>query len=424
MTVYLVHPGDTVFRIAKTFGLTPEEIIRNNQLLSPDRLVPGQTLVLPVEILDYRVRRGDSIDSIAKRFSLRPADILAENPTLGSGNRIYPGQVIRLSFSMPRLGTAAVNGYVTDIGAETLETALPYLTWLSPFSFRADVNGALTPTFTVPVGESAAFRTENLLTVTNLRAAGGFDRDAAHSILTNAGAQDSFFTSVETLLDSGQWQGVDLDFEYIYPFDRDSYSGFLRRFAARLHAMGYPLLVAVAPKTSAAQSGLLYTAHDYAAIGDAADHVILMTYEWGYTYGPPMAVSPLDKVRAVLDYAVSAIPAEKLLMGIPNYGYDWTLPFRQGTAARPLTNPAAVQLAGEKGAEIRFDPRAEAPFYNYTDTDGVRHEVWFQDARSLGAMYRLAGQYGLGGFSFWNLNRPYLPAFRVLEALYDVEKLR
>ena len=96
----------------------------------------------------------------------------------------------------------------------------------------------------------------------------------------------------------------------------------------RLHSLGYIVTTALAPKTSAGQMGLLYEAHHYPVHGRLADHVILMTYEWGYTYGPPMAVSPLNQVRRVLNYAVTAIPPEKILMGMPNYGYDWMLPYR------------------------------------------------------------------------------------------------
>ena len=84
---------------------------------------------------------------------------------------------------------------------------------------------------------------------------------------------------------------------------------------------------------------------------------------------------PLDQVKKVLDYAVTVMPAEKILLGVPNYGYDWTLPFRQGTAAKALTNTAAVTLAGAVGAEIRFDERARSPWFRYTDSEGRQHEV-------------------------------------------------
>ena len=314
-----------------------------------------------------------------------------------------------------------MNGYLTDAAAETLAETLPELTFLSPFSYRADAAGALTPTFSVPPTDGAA-GTAELLTITNLKSAGGFSSAAAHAILTDEAAQSAFLQNVGALLQSGRWYGVNLDFEYVYPFDRGSYNQFLRRFADFLHARGALLVTALAPKQSDGQAGLLYAAHDYAAHGAAADYVVLMTYEWGYTYGPPMAVAPLDQVKKVLDYAVTVMPAEKILLGVPNYGYDWTLPFRQGTAAKALTNTAAVTLAGAVGAEIRFDERARAPWFRYTDSEGRRHEVWFEDARSLRAKYRLVADYGLGGVSFWNLNRLFRTLFLVLGDMFGVVK--
>ncbi|MCD8088128.1 MAG: glycosyl hydrolase family 18 protein, partial [Oscillospiraceae bacterium] len=214
-----------------------------------------------------------------------------------------------------------------------------------------------------------------------------------------------------------------LQFSYIYQFDRDSYNQFIARLTERMHALGYIVATALAPKISDSQQGLLYTAHDYAFHGQTVDYVVLMTYEWGYTYGPAMAVAPIDKVRQVLDYAVSVMPAGKILLGVPNYGYDWTLPFVQGSAAKPLTNLQAVTLAEQMGAAIQFDETARSPFFLYTDEGGVRHEVWFEDARSLQAKYALVSEYGLAGISFWNLNNLFRANFLVLESMYSVEKV-
>ena len=109
---------------------------------------------------------------------------------------------------------------------------------------------------------------------------------------------------------------------------------------------GYQVSVAVPPKTSSEQRGLLYEGVDYRLLGENADTVFLMTYEWGYTYGPPMAVAPIEKVRDVVDYAVTQIPKDKLLMGIPNYGYDWPLPYERGlTRAMTIGNEEAVSIA-------------------------------------------------------------------------------
>nr|WP_325258498.1 glycosyl hydrolase family 18 protein [uncultured Oscillibacter sp.] len=151
-----------------------------------------------------------------------------------------------------------------------------------------------------------------------------------------------------------------------------------------------------------------------------ADH--FSSYEWGYTYGPPMAVAPLPNVRAVLDYAITEIPAEKIFLGVPNYGYDWPLPFVQGTTkAQSISNQRAIELAVQYGVAIEYDETAQSPFFHYTDAAGGVHEVWFEDARSMDAKLRLVAEYGFRGAGFWNLMRPFSQTWLVLDALYDIE---
>ena len=144
------------------------------------------------------------------------------------------------------------------------------------------------------------------------------------------------------------------------------------------------------------------------------------SYEWGYTYGPPMAVAPLPNVREVLDYGVSEIPREKIYLGIPAYGYDWPLPYRQGGRTRSLNNVEAVRLAWDRRAAIRYDEQAQAPWFRYVDGQGGEHEVWFEDARSIQAKVRLALDYGLYGIGVWNLDRPFPQGWTVVNAMAEI----
>jgi spore germination protein len=145
------------------------------------------------------------------------------------------------------------------------------------------------------------------------------------------------------------------------------------------------------------------------------------SYEWGYTYGPPMAVAPLPNVRAVLDYAVTEIPRSKILLGVPNYGYDWPLPFVQSTTrAQSISNQRGIELAIRYGIPIQFDETAQSPHFDYTDALGTEHTVWFEDARSMDAKLRLIAEYGLLGAGYWNLMRPFSQTWLVLASLFDI----
>ena len=203
----------------------------------------------------------------------------------------------------------------------------------------------------------------------------------------------------------------------------DAYAAFVGLLREEVNALGYELFTALAPKTFAAQPGVLYEGHDYAALAANSDALLLMTYEWGYTYGPPLAVAPLPSVRRVLDYAVTEMPPEKIFLGFPNYGYDWTLPYVSGESrARSIGNEEAVEIAVRYGAEIRYDKTAQSPWFAYTDEEGRVHEVWFEDARSAFAKYSLIPEYGFRGVGFWNFMRPFTAGFSLLTAMFDLVK--
>ena len=420
LQIYVVHPGDTLYRIARRFEIPMEELVYVNQLQAPGVLSVGQALLLP-DPRTHTVKQGESLYTIGKQYRISLKALIEANPQLQDPDRLRVGQKIRLPTDTVGTRQVTVNGYFSRANRHTLEQSLPYLSFLSAFCGRADETGAITEAFDVELGLSKDFGVKNLLTVTNLREQGGFSSEIAHAILTDNSVQDRLVNNIFSLLEQRDFDGVNLDLEYVLPKDRPRYNQFLARLSDALHRRDYLLLTALAPKQSDQQPGLLYEAHDYAFHGQAADFTVLMCYEWGYTYGPAMAVAPLNMVKKVLDYAVQEIPTRKILLGIPNYGYDWTLPFRKGTAARALTNLRAVTLAGEVGAEIRFDPEAKAPFFRYAK-EGRQHEVWFEDARSLQAKLDLAEEYDLAGVSFWNLNSLFRTNFLLLSQMYRIEK--
>ena len=374
MQIYIVRPGDSLYSVARRFGTNESRLAEINQLSDPSRLAIGMSLVIP------------------------------------GGEEAARGSIEVNAYDYP------------NVSSEVLEETNPYLTYLCPFCYSARADGSLSGTDDerlISIARSG--QTAPLMVVTNLSESSGFSSDIAHSLLTDEAAQSALLENITAVLREKNYYGLNINFEYIYPFDRDSYSQFVARAAERMHALGYPVSTALAPKESAEQGGLLYTAHDYEAHGRYADRVVLMTYEWGYTYGPPMAVAPIPSVRRVLDYAVTVIPREKIFMGVPTYGYDWPLPYTPGTTmARSLSNPEAVALALTYGAEIQFDPTAEAPYFVYTAA-GVAHKVWFEDARSIAAKLELVGEYRFRGIGYWNLDRPFPQNWSLLNSRYRVE---
>ena len=424
MIIYTVRSGDSLYSIARRYDVTVDELADVNGLNVADTLVIGQAIVIPSQTVQHTVQSGESLYTIARQYGVTVQDILDANPSITNPSRISVGQVITIP-APAKLGTIDVNGYAyPTITQATLNATLPYLTYVSPFSYKVRADGSL-----VPLPDEAiitAARAQDvapIMVITNILEGGSFSSDLARTILTNPQVQNTLINNIEQTLKQKNYAGLAVDFEYIYTEDREAYNQFLQNVVDRLRPQGYTISSALAPKTSANQPGLLYGAHDYPFHGSLLDHVILMTYEWGYTYGPPMAVAPINMVEKVLQYAVTAIPNEKILMGIPNYGYDWTLPYTPGTAARALSNTAAVNLARREGAEIKFDETAQSPYFNYYDNQGREHVVWFEDARSIQAKLRLVDEYNLGGVSYWTIGSFFPQNWAVLNAMFDVNKV-
>jgi spore germination protein len=223
------------------------------------------------------------------------------------------------------------------------------------------------------------------------------------------------------------FDGLDIDFEFIGAQNAYPYAEFIGRARQKLNRYGYEVFAALAPKTDDSQKGVLYEGHLYREIGEAADAVLLMTYEWGYTFGPAMAVSPIPNVRRVIEYAVTEISPDKIILGVPNYGYDWTLPFVEGESrARSIGNEEALRLAKDRRARIRFDDEQRAPTFNYYDiVNGkpIEHEVWFENARSVYETLELVDEFGLEGIGIWNLMRSFTQMWTVINSTYNIKKI-
>ena len=360
MEIYVVQSGDNVDEIAAAYGIDVERLIIDNQLIKPYELAVGQALFI------------------------------------GTGQR------------MPS-GTIAVSGYAYPfINPWVLEQTLPFLSELPIFSYGFTSTGELLPPLwddNRMIALALQYGTQPILTLTPFGSDGNFNNQLISSIVNNPSYADRLIENMLRLMENKGYQGVDIDFEFILAEDRDAFTEFVRQVAEAMRGAGYHTSVALAPKTSAEQQGLLYEGKDYRALGEVADHLLLMTYEWGYTYGPPMAVAPLNQVRRVVEYAVTEIPRKKLDLGIPNYGYDWPLPYERGvTMARTIGNVEAVRIAVERGAQIRFDEVAQSPYFQYLDAaTGVEHEVWFEDVRSLQGKFGLIKEFGLRGCGYWQI---------------------
>jgi len=383
MQIYVVKEGDTVFSIANEFGVLPEDIEAVNQLQYLYLLVVGQALLIDDEIS----RGNDNTDKMS----------------------IY------------------VNGYAYPfISSWVLNATVGYLTYLSVFSYGFTPDGEL---IEPPLDDEYMIEIANnqetapVLTLTPFGPDGMFNNNLIHMLVTNQEAISNLIQNLKNMMDEKGFVAVDVDFEFILAEDRDLFTAFVGRLGEELRPLGYQVYVALAPKTSAEQPGLLYEGKDYKALGEVADAVLIMTYEWGYKYGPAMAVAPINQVRRVVEYAVSEIEPSKIMLGIPNYGYDWRLPYvRNQSVAKTIGNIEAIEIARENNAIISYDELAQSPYFTYYQND-ILHEVWFEDVRSLNAKFDLIVEFGLRGAGYWTIMQWFEANWKLLQSRFIIKKL-
>ena len=410
MQIYVVKPGDTLYSIGRALSLAPGFLARYNGLREPYRLAVGQSLLVLYPERTVTVRAGDALSSIAASSGTDVLSLFRMNPNLSGSDQLYPGQVLVTQLEQSRTRSAFVGGYAYPYVQESvLRGILPFAGALMPMDDERLLTLA---------GE---YSVRPFLHLSTLTAAGTFSAAQAAVVLRSEALQQTLAEAVLQKMQEKGYMGLDVDFEYLGRELAEAYAQFLSRLHGLLAPYGLPLIAALAPKTSADQPGTLYEGYDYAAVASACDAVLLMTYEWGYTYGPPMAVAPIGAVRRVVEFALTQMEPGKILLGFPNYAYDWTLPFTAGaTRAQSIGNEAAPLLAAQYGAEIQFDEQAQTPYFTYQDEAGQPHEVWFEDARSALAKFGLLTEYGLLGLGYWNFMRPFAAGFSLQNYLFSI----
>ncbi len=427
MVIYTVKAGDTVYGIAEYYGVSVKRLISDNALTEPASLAVGQALLILFPEVTHVVRAGETISGIASLYGTTVIKLYQNNPTLINEPFLQEGSTIVISYDDKPVKNAMISGFAYSfINPVIYEAALPYLTYAIHFGYGFDDEGdIITINDENLISLAHTYRTSVLLSLTTINRDGTFGSAKVERLLTDISFQNKVIEGMIYTIQNRNAQGMDIDMEYIPPQFRLEYANFIRNATGQLNSFGLVTHVDLAPKTSSEQSGLLYESHDYALIGSFADYVFLMTYEWGYTYGPPMAIAPINNVRQVLEYALTEIPADKIFLGIPNYAYDWKLPFKKGvSAAVTINNVSAVRLAVYEGAEIQYDEISQSPFFYYTSSnDGSEHIVWFEDVRSMQAKYNLVIEKDILGCGYWNLMYPFPQNYLLLNSMVNIIKL-
>ena len=277
---------------------------------------------------------------------------------------------------------------------------------VSPWAFGLDDDANVVPLMQAGVDQRSASEqrlreagARLLPTVANYRD-GKWQYPPVAAMLHDQGRLHRHVQALVDLAVGQHWAGVTIDYEELRATDREAFTTFVQALADALHSRGLDLSVDVFAKTTDQGYDERNQAQDYAAIGAVADEVRLMTYDYHWSTSAPGPIAPSDWVTSVLDYARSRIPADKILLGVPLYGYDWS-----GGVGRPMSWAEIYDLAREQHATVQWDQSSQSPWFTYTDASGAAHQVWFENAYSSDTKFQLARRHGIRGIFLWMFGR-------------------
>jgi spore germination protein YaaH/putative cell wall-binding protein len=224
---------------------------------------------------------------------------------------------------------------------------------------------------------------------------------AIDGTLQNSVAQSNLINQLmQRVMDTGV-DGIVVDFEYMKNEDGPYLTTFMRNLYARMSAANKMVVIAVMARTSPTAEPWL-AKFNYFDLAQYADYLNVMTYDYSTTSPGPIA--PLPWVRRVLDYTKSqGVDMNKVLLGIPYYGRDWTT--SPDSKVKAIGLAQANMLIGTYGVQVQREASPDDPIGipYFTYNDGSQHIVYYDDLASWQEKLSLLDRYHIGGIGSWSL---------------------
>lgn len=399
LVIYEVKAGDSLNKISKQYKLNVKSLANLNGLEKNDKLVIGQAMIIPGS--SYYVKEKETLWEIAYRNSISVNRLKSKNK-LKSDNIVSGQKLFIPSISKKKIWTGT---YFIPKSKKTNNWMLDHykkaLTSIFVFEYHPTTQGNL-----VKVKENDSINQAwkkgitPYATLTNITEK-GFDPNLVHSLLSNKTLRKKLITNIYTLLDRNDFKGINIDFEMVKPSDRAYLNQFIKELSIKLHHSKMQLLIAMPPKEADATPSY-YHAYDYKTFGKYVDKMFIMAYNWHWASSSSGPIAPIQNVKKSVQYAITVVPRSKLLLGIPQYAYDWPISgdIRKGIA---YSTQNAINNYKKYESQVYYDRVASAPAFRYIDKNGIEHEVWFEDPRSLLAKFHLVKDFNLAGLGCWHI---------------------
>jgi spore germination protein len=420
MYVHIVQSGESLITIGRMYQISIEQLQRVNGLESTN-IVPGLALLIPSYI--YIVQPGDTFVGIASKAYVTVEQLRRDNHGISDAG-LRPGMRIRIpdisNYIAGTLGFYAIRR--PELDQQLINEFAPYSSSISIFEYHFASNGDIVNELNDLTAIQTTWRNRvtPLATMTNITS-NGFDPNLMHQVLNSPSSRSNLVNNIYDLVKRKGYGGVNIDFEQVMAEDRDLFTGFLSQLQDRLSEGKFALVVSVPPKSS--DNVPWNMGYDYGGIGSVADFIFIMAYNWHYGGSEPGPVAPITEIRRTVDFAIRYIPQRKIILGVPLYGYNWVLPHTTGRVALAISNQNAIRTAIRYLATIQYSSEYESPFFRYTDEQGLVHEVWFEDVRSMSTKMLFVRDYGLQAIGAWQLTLGFAQGPWLLRKFFTIRKL-
>ncbi len=370
--------------------------------------------------MNYIVQPGDTLYSIARLFGIRTEQIINANPDLAQGAALSAGQFLEVPLSPRMRPSIDMNGFI-DPSTDpcVLQDIFPYLTYLSILCCNVRMDGSISCSNDRPMVSAArSAKVAPLMVVSNEAPDVGYSAEIAHAIISDPVAQQTMLDNIVARLRLTEYFGVNFNFELVPYEDYDAFAELVRKATFLLHPMGYYVMLTIRTQRVITYIEELYPEPpgDYAFI---ADRFIVRSSE--LACDPGSDLSTADSVQRILDYTIAPFSSRKILIAYPNCCQVWQVPYLTGQAPRTISYQQAALLAGWTG--FLYDQQTNRRYFSFTDEGGLEYGIWCGNIAGSKEIADLVRIYNLGGVSFRPADFFSLSTYQLFNVMFQIQKV-
>jgi spore germination protein len=362
---HVVKSGDTLWLISLAYGVSVAEIKELNNLTS-DMIFVGQVLLIIA---------GNEVEEELKDEKNPVQDLMI----LGFYTKYWNNDLVSY---------------------QSLTAKHEYLNTIATASLDVNYDGSITGF--IPHEALDFSKGNDVFTYATFQ--NHFDPNLTRAIFTNSLLQETVISNMVSFVKEHGYNGANLNFENMYASDRSLFNRFVAEMTDAFHNEGYPVMVSVPAKTCDCPTWAWSGTFDFEFLGKSnVDYIQVMSYDQHGSWGNPGPVAGYNWMNSVLNYATTHIASNKILLGLPAYGYDWNI--SKNTGNRALTLKQIDQLIATHNPEIKWNSLERTPFFNYVDANGDNRTVYFENFDSLSVKTSYVNSYNLAGISMWRMGQ-------------------